>query len=157
MMRAATLLVVAVTLIGCGADPSATSAEAPLGMDSSAGWKMKRAVRFAFLDFSTAEKRRADCEAELTLNRRTAPDLYLGVVPLTREADGALALGGRGPAVDWLVEMLELPDAFRSSSSGGGVIQDTASSATLCALLAARDDSGQGLTPAQVAAWLSQS
>lgn len=41
--------------------------------------------------------------------------------------------------LDWLVEMLGLPGHFRSDSAGGGVIQDTASSATLCALLAARD------------------
>jgi aromatic-L-amino-acid decarboxylase len=41
--------------------------------------------------------------------------------------------------LDWLVEMLDLPEAFLSSNSGGGVIQDTASSASLCALLAARE------------------
>jgi len=41
--------------------------------------------------------------------------------------------------LDWLVEMLGLPGAFKSSTEGGGVIQDTASSATLCALLAARE------------------
>jgi aromatic-L-amino-acid decarboxylase len=41
--------------------------------------------------------------------------------------------------LDWLVDMLDLPDKFKSSGSGGGVIQDTASSATLCALLAARE------------------
>ena len=41
--------------------------------------------------------------------------------------------------MDWLVAMLGLPEKFRSSSSGGGVIQDTASSAALCALLAARE------------------
>jgi len=41
--------------------------------------------------------------------------------------------------LDWLVEMLELPDRFRSNGRGGGVIQDTASSASLCAVLAARE------------------
>jgi aromatic-L-amino-acid decarboxylase len=46
--------------------------------------------------------------------------------------------------LDWLVEMLTLPDQFRSSSAGGGVIQDTASSATLCALLAARERASNG-------------
>src|SRR5437763_2862897 len=44
--------------------------------------------------------------------------------------------------LDWLVELLELPDRFRSTGSGGGVIQDSASSATLCALLAARHRAG---------------
>ena len=41
--------------------------------------------------------------------------------------------------LDWLVGMLDLPDAFRSTSTGGGVIQDSASSAALCAILAARE------------------
>jgi aminoglycoside phosphotransferase family enzyme/predicted kinase len=68
-------------------------------------YKLKRAVRFDYLDFSNQQLRRAACEAELALNRRTAPDLYLRVVPVTREADGTLALAGGGQPVDWLVEM----------------------------------------------------
>jgi len=67
--------------------------------------KLKRAVVFPYLDFSTPEKRRAACEAEVRINRRTAPTLYNGVVAVTRRPDGGLALGGDGPAVDWLVEM----------------------------------------------------
>ncbi len=72
-------------------------------------YKLKRAVRFDYLDFSTRERRRAMCEAELRLNRRTAPDLYRGVLPVTRERDGALALGGVGDPVDWVVEMHRFP------------------------------------------------
>jgi aminoglycoside phosphotransferase family enzyme/predicted kinase len=68
-------------------------------------WKLKRAVRYDYLDFSTADRRRAMCEAELRINRRTAPDLYRRVVAVTREPDGSLALGGRGAAVDWVLEM----------------------------------------------------
>jgi len=68
-------------------------------------YKLKRAVKFPYLDFSTAEKRRQACEAEVAINRRTAPGLYLGVIPVTREADGSLALDGGGAPVDWLVEM----------------------------------------------------
>jgi len=68
-------------------------------------YKLKRAVRFDYLDFSTLEARRRACEAEIAINRRTAPMLYLGVVAVTRAADGALALGGDGPAVEWLVHM----------------------------------------------------
>jgi aminoglycoside phosphotransferase family enzyme/predicted kinase len=68
-------------------------------------WKIKRAVRFPYMDFSTLERRHAACEAELAVNRAFAPDLYLGVVPLTREADGHLALGGKGAAVEWAVHM----------------------------------------------------
>jgi aminoglycoside phosphotransferase family enzyme len=55
-------------------------------------YKLKRAVLFDYLDFSTVERRRAFCEAEVRLNRRTAPGLYRAVVPVTREADGSLAL-----------------------------------------------------------------
>lgn len=68
-------------------------------------WKLKRAVWFPFLDFSTVEKRHAACEAEVRLNRRTAPDIYLGCQPITRQADGALGLGGAGEAIDWVVVM----------------------------------------------------
>lgn len=67
--------------------------------------KLKRAVRFPYLDFSTAERRLAACQAELRLNRRTAPNLYLGVRRITRETDGRLALDGAGCLVDAVVEM----------------------------------------------------
>jgi hypothetical protein len=69
-------------------------------------WKLKRAVRYDYLDFSTVERRRAMCDAEVRINRRTAPDLYRGVVPVARQRDGSLALGGSGTPVDWLVEMV---------------------------------------------------
>lgn len=67
--------------------------------------KLKRAVRYDYLDFSTTERRRLMCEAEVRVNRRTAPQLYHGVIAVTREADGTLALGGTGTPVDWVVEM----------------------------------------------------
>ncbi|HKS61516.1 MAG TPA: DNA-binding protein, partial [Xanthobacteraceae bacterium] len=67
-------------------------------------YKVKRAVKFPFLDYSTVAKRKAACEAELEVNRPFAPQLYLGVVPVTREA-GGLALGGGGEPVEWAVEM----------------------------------------------------
>ncbi len=68
-------------------------------------YKLKRAVWFPFLDFTSAAKRHDTCEAEVRLNRRTAPDLYVGVVPVTRDADGRLALDGAGVPIDWLVVM----------------------------------------------------
>lgn len=71
----------------------------------SRAYKLKRAVRYSFLDFATAERRRAALEAELRLNRRTAPELYRRVVPVSREASGRYALGGRGEVVDWVLEM----------------------------------------------------
>ncbi|MBF0268200.1 MAG: AAA family ATPase [Alphaproteobacteria bacterium] len=68
-------------------------------------YKLKKAVKLPFLDFSTLEARQTFCRAELTVNRRTAPDLYLGVEPLVRRADGTLGFGGEGEVADWLVVM----------------------------------------------------
>ena len=74
-------------------------------------WKLKRAVRYDYLDFSTVDRRRAMCEAELRVNRRTAPAVYRGVTPVTREVDRSLALGGGGSPVEWLVEMTRFDSA----------------------------------------------
>jgi aminoglycoside phosphotransferase family enzyme/gluconate kinase len=68
-------------------------------------YKIKRAVNFTYMDYSTLEKRRKMIDAELRLNRQHAPNLYLGTIPITRESDGALALNGRGTAVEWAVHM----------------------------------------------------
>ena len=67
--------------------------------------KVKRAVRYPFLDFSSLDKRKAACKAELDINRKFAPQLYRRVVPITRESDGRLALDGAGEPVEWAVEM----------------------------------------------------
>jgi aminoglycoside phosphotransferase family enzyme/predicted kinase len=75
----------------------------------SRAYKLKRAVRFDYLDFSTAERRRAMCEAELRVNRRTASNLYRCVVPVTREPTGVLAIDGRGTPIDWVIEMNRFP------------------------------------------------
>ena len=72
-------------------------------------YKLKKPVKYAFLDFSTLEAREHVCREELRLNRRLAPDTYLDVVPLTQDASGKLAIGGKGPTVDWLVKMRRLP------------------------------------------------
>lgn len=67
-------------------------------------YKAKKAVRFPFMDQSTLELRRHACEAEVAVNRRFTPELYLGVVPITRE-NGRLKLGGTGDPVDWVVHL----------------------------------------------------
>lgn len=68
-------------------------------------YKLKRAVRFPFLDFSSLEKREAACKREIERNRMFAPEIYLGVQPVTSDADGSLAISGDGEPVDWLVVM----------------------------------------------------
>lgn len=72
-------------------------------------YKLKRAVRYSYLDYSTVALRRAACQAELDLNRRTAPELYLALRPVRRRADGSLSFAGPGEAVDWVVEMRRFP------------------------------------------------
>ena len=67
--------------------------------------KIKRAVQFPFLDYSTLAKRKSACEAEIAVNRPFAPAIYRGVVAITRENDGSLAIGGKGSAVEWAVDM----------------------------------------------------
>lgn len=73
--------------------------------------KIKRAVRYPFLDYSTLAKRKAACEAELAVNRRFAPRIYRRTVAITREASGALALDGKGEPVEWAVEMLRFDES----------------------------------------------
>jgi hypothetical protein len=67
--------------------------------------KLKRAVQFPFLDYSTLAKRKAACEAEIEVNRPYAPELYRGVVAITREANGQLAISGQGEPLEYAVEM----------------------------------------------------
>lgn len=68
-------------------------------------YKVKRAVLFPFMDFSTLEKRRAACENEIAVNRINAPELYLGVVPIRRAAR-RLEIGGTdGDIVEWAVHL----------------------------------------------------
>jgi aminoglycoside phosphotransferase family enzyme/predicted kinase len=73
-------------------------------------YKVKKAMDFCFLDFSTLEKRRHFCEEELRLNRRLAPKAYLDMVPITERGDGGLELGGDGPVVEYAVKMVRLPE-----------------------------------------------
>jgi aminoglycoside phosphotransferase family enzyme/predicted kinase len=73
-------------------------------------YKLKKPVKFPFLDASTLALRKRYCLLELTLNRRLAPATYLGIVPVT-ESRGKLSLGGRGRLVEWLVKMRRLPEA----------------------------------------------
>lgn len=68
-------------------------------------WKLKKAVTLPYVDFSTLERRRLACEKEVELNRRTAPQLYLGTRPVYRRADGGLTFEACSAPAEWLVEM----------------------------------------------------
>src|SRR5262249_33175089 len=72
-------------------------------------YKVKKPVNPGFLDFSTLEKRLHFCQEEVRLNRRLAPQVYLGVVPVVRAGTG-LRFEGEGEAVEWAVKMQRLPD-----------------------------------------------
>lgn len=72
-------------------------------------YKLKKPVRFSYLDFSTLERRAAACRAEYVLNKRLAANVYLGVAPLTTTPAGHV-VDGNGPVVDWLVVMRRLDE-----------------------------------------------
>jgi aminoglycoside phosphotransferase family enzyme/predicted kinase len=86
-----------------------------LGKDLA--YKLKRSVKFPYMDFSTAEARGRMCRAEIEVNRRMAPEIYLGVAPVRRAA-GKLVLGeiddapddAPEEAIDWLVVMRRFDD-----------------------------------------------
>lgn len=80
-------------------------------------FKLKKPVRYNFLDFSTLEARRLDSERELELNRRLAGDTYIGMVPITTAGEDGLRLDGSGRVVDWLVEMHRLPESRTLSAA----------------------------------------
>lgn len=101
-------------------------------------YKLKRAVSFPYLDFSTPERRLYMCEAEVAVNRRTAPDLYLGIAPIQRLAGGTLRLGTPSldpehtatepgtEAVDWVVVMrrFEQENLFDRLAKAGRLTED---------------------------------
>lgn len=67
--------------------------------------KIKRDIKLPYLDYSTLEKRAEMCRREFELNRRTAPEIYRGVIAITRDAEGRLAIDGAGEIVEWALEM----------------------------------------------------
>jgi len=73
-------------------------------------YKIKKPVDLGFVDYGTLERRRHFCEEEVRLNRRLAPEIYLGVVPVTRQG-GKIRMEGTGEVVEWAVKMKRLPDA----------------------------------------------
>lgn len=72
-------------------------------------YKMKKPVRYPYLDFSTLAARERNCREEFGLNQRLAPGVYFGVVPLCLRGSKAARLEGEGRVVEWLVKMRRLP------------------------------------------------
>jgi aminoglycoside phosphotransferase family enzyme len=72
-------------------------------------WKLKRPVDYGFVDYTTLDRRRGFCEDEVRLNRRLAPDVYLGVVPVRLGPQGHW-FGPEGDVVDYAVRMRRLAD-----------------------------------------------
>ena len=85
-------------------------------------WKIKRPVRFAYLDFTTLERRHAACMREIEVNRRFARDIYLDCVPITRSPRGGLQFAGSGEIVEWAVHMRR----FEQSALLGNVAREAA-------------------------------
>ncbi|MFX0545962.1 AAA family ATPase [Roseovarius sp. S1116L3] len=79
-------------------------------------YKMKRAVRYDYLDYSTPDLRRQMLARELELNKGFAPSIYRDLVPVTRDSAGALAVGGDGAPVDWLLRMRRFPASDEMSN-----------------------------------------
>jgi len=84
-------------------------------------YKIKKPVVFPFLDYSTPESRRRACVSEVQINRRTAPELYLGVIPITYDQTRGLEIGGSGEVLEWAVKMRRFPaDALYSELATAG-------------------------------------
>jgi hypothetical protein len=90
-------------------------------LEGTRALKIKRAVRFPFLDYSTLEKRKAACEEEIKVNRPFAPQIYHRVVPVTQSPDGSLEIGGSGEVVEYAVEMTRFDErqTFDHLAAGG--------------------------------------
>ena len=91
-------------------------------------FKIKRAVRFDYMDFSTLEKRRVACLREVEVNQRCGGDLYLGCVPIRRSSSGQLSFSGDGEIVEWAVKMrrFDQTDLFSTLAERGKINADLA-------------------------------
>jgi aminoglycoside phosphotransferase family enzyme/predicted kinase len=145
-------------------------------------WKLRKAVRLSFLDFTDPAARRRFAARELALNAPAAPGLYRDVVPVIRRADGELALGGAhtdpARALDWVVRMARVPaqdfldrraaagglgpalltdmaDAVAAYHAGCSVIRDGDPAAAMAAIVAGNALAAReaGLDAAAVAGW----
>lgn len=73
-------------------------------------YKLKKNNCYLLLDLTTLESRYFNCLEEVRLNRRLAPEIYLGIIALCIEKNGELKLEGKGEIIDWLIKMKRIPD-----------------------------------------------
>lgn len=76
-------------------------------------YKIKKPIDLGFLDFSTLEKRKRACEEELRLNRRTAPDLYLAVLPVYSTSESPVWTEGSGDPIEYAVQMVRFDESLQ--------------------------------------------
>lgn len=74
-------------------------------------YKVKKHVNLGFMDFTTLEARKANCEREIQLNSRLCPDLYVGIIPVTSQ-EGQLSFHGNGKIVDYALQMYQLEEGY---------------------------------------------
>jgi len=102
-------------------------------LSGARAFKLKRAVRFPFVDFRTSDRRKAACEAEVSINTALGSPFYVGAVAVVRKSNGQLALGGDGIVEDWMVEMrrfdgrLQLDVMASAGSLSVEVVEDATS------------------------------
>lgn len=121
-------------------------------LDGKRALKIKRAVRFPFLDYSTLEKRKAACEEEIRINRPLAPQIYHRVVAITEEPDGSVQVGGRGRPIEYAVDMLRFDESRTLDHlAKAGLLDAKLASATADAIVA----SHAAATRADGNAWVS--
>lgn len=89
-------------------------------------YKLKRAVKLAYLDFTTLAQRAGACQHEIERNKAAAPNLYIAAVAIARSADGKLTIGGDGEPVDWVVVMnrFDQSDLFDNLAAEGKLAKE---------------------------------
>ncbi len=109
-------------------------------------YKIKKPVDLGFLDFSTLTLRKRYCEDELRLNRRWAPDLYLGIVEI-RGSEKKAAIGRYGPIIDYAVKMIQFPQSARLDAQLAAGMVDEADMRSIARMLATAHSNANVSTP----------
>lgn len=105
-------------------------------LSGSRAFKLKRAVRLPFVDFRTVGRRKAACEAEVSINTTLGSPFYVGAIAVVRRSDGQLSLGGDGVVEDWVVEMRRFDGRLQFDvMASGGALSVGAVEATTSAIV----------------------